>query len=104
MIARASGSRYLQTVIMQDRCRSGCGPRRPPESLRRRAQVTARWATMSGLETWTTLGAERGEVAPDARAEAQRHAIFGSPGDRRPTGTLTRSPVGSNAGLSTVGE
>ena len=50
------------------------------------------------------VGREGGEVAADARAAcAAAGDIRGGPGSAI-GGTLTRSPVGSNAGLSTVGE
>ena len=54
---RARSARAIAGDNSQDRFRSGCGPRRRPGFRARRAQLIARCATMSGLATWMTLGA-----------------------------------------------
>ena len=68
-----------------------------------RAQLTARWATMSGLATWMTLGANEARSRRIAGVSAIGTRYSSRVGIEK-AGTLTRSPVGANAGLSTVGE
>ena len=89
----------LEMVISEIGLEAGVDRGDGRRCLRRRAQLTARWATMSGLAIWTMLGAK------SARSRRTRAGQCAAAGDIRrgrgigTDGTLTRSPVGSNAGF-----
>jgi hypothetical protein len=71
--------------------------------LRRRAQLTARCETMSGLAMWTMLGWYSARSRRALRVSAIGSRYYG----RRGIGTegmWTISTFGSIAGLATVGE
>ena len=65
----------------------------------RRASVTARWATKSGAATWNDVRLERFEIPLNAAREPHGNSIFLARRETESTGTLTRSPVGGNAGF-----
>ena len=71
--------------------------------LRRRAQLTARCETMSGLAMWTMLGrySARSRRTRGVSATGSRYSGRNGIGT---AGTLTISTFGSIAGLATVGE
>ena len=71
--------------------------------LRRRAQLTARWETMSGLAMWTMLGwySARSRRTRGVSAIGSRYSGRSGIGT---DGMGTISTFGSICGLATVGE